>query len=494
MKLILFKILGRVSDLVDVQPAIALFLGGALLALFLTVLFGTRSTAGPDPKPSLLWTLYHRFSRLLWALVLVSFLAAALSLLRTYLHRTLADFQRSHGRVTSANYNAVQTIWGSEQTQGELTFEIFYDEEVVERIESEDLTKPAVLRRKIVRHNITSNPFVTARHEVTLRQNPRKKGSAYYDGYETACHFTWRLKNPADRELKSILTFPLPAAGAMYDALSATLNGRDVLSQMQLTNASLVLSRDLKPNETLDLDIAFTSRGMSYWYFQVNEPREIRDFTLTLNLPDLPKAKLNYPGGCMTPTRITPARDGSGCVLTYRLDHAISNKGMGVALPDLPQPGAMTTAVLSEVETGWLLNFAMLVLGLTLASARHAVLLSVLFGTATACVYGLLGDFSDLLFGFASAAVVIFIPAFLLLAVLLRRAVPGRIGKLLSGQLLLFGVLYPMVAGLDSGRQTLYFNLCAVVFLGLAAWQLIRSLTPGEASQAEATGALPQPG
>ena len=42
----------------------------------------------------------------------------------------------------------------------------------------------------------------------------------------------------------------------------------------------------------------------------------------------------------MTPTDIKSTADGLGSVLTYRLDHAISNKGMGIALPNLPQPGA----------------------------------------------------------------------------------------------------------------------------------------------------------
>src|SRR5205823_1459997 len=116
-----------------------------------------------------------------------------------YLHQTLAGFQRSHGRITEANYNAVQTIWGAEQQQGSLQMEMFYEEEVTERIESEDLTKPAVLRKKIVRHVITSNPFISERHEITLRQNPRKKGSALYGGYETACRSNWRLINPTDR-------------------------------------------------------------------------------------------------------------------------------------------------------------------------------------------------------------------------------------------------------------------------------------------------------
>jgi hypothetical protein len=485
MKPILFKLLGRASDIVDVQPVIALFLGGALLAVFLTTLFRYRPAPEPEAKAGLLWTLYRQFSRLLWALLLVALLVGALSLLRVYLHQTLANFQRSHGRVTEANYNAVQTIWGAVQDQGGLRLEIFYEEEITERIESEDLTKPAVLRKKIVRHNITSNPFVTERHEVTLRQNPRRKGSALYGGYETGCRFTWRLKNPTERELKSVLTFPLPAAGAMYDELSATLNGKDILPQMQLKDAALILARDLRPAEMLDFAIAFKSRGMSYWYFQVKEPREIRDFALALNLPDLPKSKLNYPEGCMTPTEIKPTKDNQGSVLTYRLDHAISNKGMGISLPSLPQPGATTSAVLAEVERGWLLIFGMLVLGLTLAGATHAVLLSVLFGAATACAYGLLGDFSDLLFGFAGTAALVFLPMFFILAWLLKRVAPLTAGKLLALQLLLFGILYPSLAGLDNERQALYFNLAAVVFLALAAWQLMRNSSGKESRQPE---------
>ena len=154
--------------------------------------------------------------------------------------------------------------------------DIFWEEEVTERIESEDLTKPAILRKKIVRHNITDNPFVSERHEVVLRQNPRKKGSAMYGGYETDCHFHWQLKNPANRDLNSIIRFPLPAATAMYDNLSAVLNGKDILPQMQLKEGALILTRELKADEPLDLEISFKSRGMSYWYLQVKEPREIR--------------------------------------------------------------------------------------------------------------------------------------------------------------------------------------------------------------------------
>jgi hypothetical protein len=466
--------MGRTGDFSDVQPLLAFFLCGALLAVFLAVIFQRRTKPGESAPPSLLWTLYAQSGRLLWALLLVSFLLGGLTYLRGYLRQIVGNFQRTHGRVTEANYNAVQTIWGAEQNQGELALALYWEEEVTERIESEDLTKPAVLRKKIVRHDITANPFLTARHEVTLRQNARKKGSAMYGGYETDCRFAWRLQNPSDRPLKADIAFPLPAEGAVYNDLYATLNGNDVLPQMQLKDGALNLARELKAGEVFDLSIGFKSRGMSCWYMQVKEAREIRDFTLTLNLPDLPKARLNNPEGCMAPTDVKPTPDGQGSVLTYRLDHAITTKGMGIALPTPPQPGATTNAVLGETERSWLLIFALLVLGLTIASVRNAVLISLLFGAATALGYGLLGDFSDVLFGFWGTAGLVLLPTFMGLAWLLRKLLPGLNGALMALQLLLYGIVLPCLAGLDGERQSLYQNICAAVFLAFIAWQLVR--------------------
>ena len=489
MKPIMLKLSGRAGDLADVEPLITLFLGAALLAVFLSAFVPSRSNTDPSGRPSLLWTLYRHFTHLARALMLVALLVATISVLRSYLRQAVSNFQRSHGRVTQANYDAVRTIWGAEQEQGELKIEIYTDAEVTERIESEDLTKPAVLRKKIVRHPVTDNPFVAARHEIVLKQNPRKKGSAYYGGYETDCRFSWKLNNPAGSPQKCNLTFPLPASRAMYDELSATLNGTDVLPQMQLRDATLMLARDLQPNEALDFKIAFKSRGVSFWYFQVREPREIRDFLLTLTLPDLPKARLNYPGGCMTPTDIQPTSSARGCVLAFRLDHAISNQGMGVALPSLPQPGELTNAVLGETERAWLLLFAMLALTLTLAQVRHAAVISILFGAATAFAYGLLGDFSDLLFGLLGTTVLMLIPLLLGLARLLTRVSNSTTIKALALEFLIVGILYPCAAGLDSGRQTLYLNLCAVGSLGFTAWLLASRLRNRSPEQTSANAA-----
>jgi hypothetical protein len=474
MKELVLRMAGRASDLADTQPLVALCLGAALFSVFLSLWL--RPAVVSEGKSSLLWTLYHQTARLLLALSVMLVLVQTLGVLRSYLRRSVAHFQQTHGRVTEANYNAVQTIWGAEQTQRELTLNVSYEEEVTERTEFEDPTKPAIIRKKTVRHNVVGNPFISARHDVTLTQNARRKGSALYGGYETTCRFSWKLKNPADRPTKGVLRFPLPARGAMYDELTATVNGEDVLPKVELSEAALTLMRDLAPREELTVTLSFKSRGMAQWYFQVAEQREIRDFTLTLNLPDLPRVKLNYPEGCMSPTEVKPTSDNRGSVLTYRLDHAISQKGMGVSLPTLPQPGATTNAVLGEAERGWTMITALLLLGMTLAKVRHAALLGVMFASALALGFGVLGDFSDLLFGFWGAALIVFLPLLVLLAWFVRRVVGDQTGTLLAALLLTFGLIYPMAAGLDAARQSLYLNICGGLFLAFTARQLADEL------------------
>jgi hypothetical protein len=480
MNAIISKLLNRANDLANVEPAIALFLAAALLAVFLTALFPNKVTVYADEKnPSLVWTLYRNVRRWLWAVLLVALLAGTISVISSYLRQTVDGFQRTHGRITEANYNAVQTIWGSEQVQGELNVDIHHDEETTERIESEDPTKPALIRKKTVQVSVTGNPFVSTQHEITLRQNPRRKGSALYGGYETDCSFSWKLRNPSDAPQKCVLTFPLPASDAMYDGLVATLDGKDVLPEMEIKDSGLVFEQDVQPNEMMDFHIAFKSRGLSYWYFQVREAREIRDFTLTLNLPDMTKAKLNYPDGCMTPTLITPTRDNQGTVLTYRFDHALTDKGMGISLPQLPQPGETTRAVLNETGDAWLFIFSVLILTFTLTGARHAALLAILFSTAAAFGYGLLADFSDLLFGFWGTAILVLLPMFVLLAILIMRSAP-QAGKWIACQFLVFSIAYPCSAGLDSAHESLYLNLCALEFLAFASWLLVKYLANGK--------------
>ena len=149
MNAIIAKLLNRAGGLADVEPVIALFLGAALLAIFLTALFQDQKLRRTRRQPgSPLDSLQKVHAPDLGG-------DARGAAHRNHLRPALVfaaggkRFSRTHGRITQANYNAVQTIWGSEQVQGELNVDIYHNEEVTERIESEDPSKPALLRKKI---------------------------------------------------------------------------------------------------------------------------------------------------------------------------------------------------------------------------------------------------------------------------------------------------------------------------------------------------------
>lgn len=459
----------RVNIALGSQPIFALALGAALLA----VLLSTVLRPDPNPTTSLAWTIWKSLGRLAWAATLVALLAAAAAGWINYLDRASSEFRHDHGRVTETNLGAVRTIWGPEQEQGELSVALRWEEEQIERLESEDPTKPTVTRKRKINHTVDENPFVRARHTVTLRQSPRKKGPAIYAGYTTECRFSWRLRNPATNDVTATLRFPLPASSAMYDDLAVRLNSTNVLDRLRVRNNALEFEQPLKTGEEFDCDVSFKSRGLQHWYFQVRDPREIRDMELTLALPDTARKSLNYPEGCMTPTEITDTPDHKGVTLAFRLDRALSNKGMGIQLPQPKQPGELTGAVLGEVRKGWVLLFAALLLGLTLAGNRHAALLTVFVTSGAALAAGLLANFSDTPLGFWGTLAVIVVPVYIALLFALRRT---EAGSLLIAETIVFGLLYPGLAGLDDTRQLLYLNVATAMFVAAAAWQLIRRL------------------
>ena len=127
---------------------------------------------------------------------------------------------------------------------------------------------------------------------------------------------------------------------------------------------------------------------------------------------------------------------------------------------------------LNEVDRGWMLSFAVLLLTFTLFNIPFPALVTILFAGGTALACGLMSTVSDLTLGFWGAAAIIFLPLFGLFALLLTRLLPGVIGKLLAAQLVLYGAIYPVVAGLDSDRQPLYLNICALALLAFTAGQL----------------------
>ncbi len=465
-------IVDAANELLSREPFLALALGAALVAVFVVNLT-RREPARDDASSGIALVAWHGLMRLLWAAFLVLVLAGALRAMQVGLGQVESAFRHRYGRVTEVNLAAVRTIWGEEQAQGELTLSLGYDVEDTQRLESEDPTRPAMIRKITRREEIKTNPFIAAQHTVTIQRSDRTKGSAIYPGYTTDCRFTYELRNPDSHDAEATLRFPLPSSSSPIDGLVVKLNGQDALDRVRLSGNAILLDFPAKAGEAFSFEVAFTSRGMYSWYFQVREQRELRKFNLALTLPDLPIEDWNNPEGCMTPTTLKATADGKGSLALYTLDHAIVGKGMGIGLPRPVQPGAVEARVLREMQKGWGWLFAAAMLALTLGGARMAPVLAVIFAAAVAIGYGLLGSLYETPLGFWLSAVIVLLPIFAGLCWASRKALPGGAGTSLGTLMFIFAGLAPFIAAADDDRKLLYWSLCAVLFLVMAArWTL----------------------
>lgn len=132
----------------------------------------------------------------------------------------------------------------------------------------------------------------------------------------------------------------------LYDDLRVNENDVDISRDVQVEYDRLVWTRTMAPGESMRVSISYRTRGVEHFYYQVPNPRELRDFSFEMRVDGLTLSQVNYPEGCLTPHRLEST--DSGVLLEWELDRAVTTAGLGIALPKPAQPGAKVSQVLSR--------------------------------------------------------------------------------------------------------------------------------------------------
>lgn len=334
-----------------------------------------------------------------WAALAVSSIAAVLKVLiglavlaALCLHLSFesTEFARKRGGLSSRNYSAVTTIWGRPHLQRELSVKLvyqttrYYDKDGLELDPNklQATTQPVGYRKQVVEHTIPGNPVVEADHQFLIQPNYRRKGGAWYPGFETDAHFTYRVENFADREATAHFHFPMPADQGLVDGIQVILNGRPVAQKVLINDSGITWRMPVKPSTRHELAIRYHSRGLDHLRFDPGAGRELAKYRLRMILKGVAKDEINYPVGCMTPTeKIAEQRDGdvASTTLDWNLDRAVTRLGMGVIIPRKKQPGYYVARVLAAAPWGLVLLLATVVVSyLAAGRAPHWVPLAVL--------------------------------------------------------------------------------------------------------------------
>ncbi|MFQ6133359.1 MAG: hypothetical protein ACE5R4_15055 [Armatimonadota bacterium] len=438
MKQLLDLLISRAHNWATAAPWIA-----ALMALGAAVVFWAAfSRRRPGQAAEGLWPWLRA--------VLESSVAAGLFMailwgVRLELNYVERAFRRQHGRVTEVNLQSVRSIWGRPHVQHDLQVTHTVVDTVQEELPRPYPDAPRRFVTKQVTRHIEQNSILKTRGTVTIRMNYRRKGSAYYTCFEDDCDFLYEVRNLAERETTADFRFPMSSGQNLFLDFQVLVDGEDYSEHLSFRGNDVYWSMPMPPGRQVTVEVSYKSRGMETWYYQIPEAREVRDFELVMHLPDVPRERLNYPEGCLTPTEIKDRAEGEGSVLTWSLDHAITTRGMGVALPDAPQPGNQVARVLQYAWRGGMLLLVGLVVSVLGAGLRLGLLRLAIVGGACCAQFMLLAALSDFRPGFVGAFAIGAVIA-LALSLAALRWPAGAWGAGPVSLVCFFVIVYPLLA------------------------------------------------
>ncbi len=349
----------------------------ALVVLVLAVLLGSLvrwlRRRGQDRPESWAALLTDSIGGVLKVLIGLAVLAG----LCLHLSFQSAEFARLRGGRSQRNYNAVTTIWGRPHRQRDLAVRLayetthFYDRHGME-LDPEKLqaaTQPVGYRRQVVEHTVGGNPVTSAEHEFLIDTNYRRKGGAWYPGFETVATFAYTVENFAGRVVTAHFSFPLPAEQGLVDDISVALDGKPLKPKLRVTRSSLQWEMPMEIGARHAVTVRYHSRGLDHLRFEPGGGERMGTYRIRMVCRGIPRERINYPVGCMTPTEKiveTAGKDPAGrpvpaTTLAWDLDRAVTRLGMGVIIPDRRQAGYDVARLLAKAPRGLVLLLAMVV-------------------------------------------------------------------------------------------------------------------------------------
>ena len=454
-------LIDRVFMWMSIEPVIGLLMIVASLVLFV----GAYRSRG-EPGSTFKWV-----RQLVEAGAVALLLLGLLWAFRSILNDNAATFSYNHGRVSEVNYASLMTIWGSPHVQRELEVTHSITVEEKEEIPRPDPADPPLYKTIKVERTIEQNSILSSVGEAVITLNRRRKGSAYYNGFEVNFTMTYEVVNDSPHTTDAAFMFPLSGDQVVYDNLVVTEDGRDIGRDLRIDWSAIRWDRKMKPGEKHTIVVRYASRGVEHFYYQIPYPRKVDGFAFRIVAPNVPGKDVNYPEGCLTPDGVTPTADGAGTVLEWKLEDAVTTAGMGLALPKPEQPGAAVGHVLGTSPYALMLLvvaicLTLLVRGFTINFVELALL------SAVYCVLFLvMASVSDYYMGF-TGSLVLGAAATVSMAWLLFRKRDSAVRWPIMGLVVFFTVLYPLSALLPEHRDA----VDGMVAVGLIVYLFFLSL------------------
>lgn len=275
----------------------------------------------------------------------------------------------------------------------------------------------SVLRRLLPMTPTAQNVVVDA----TMRY--RKRGLAYFSGFDFVFDGDYQLTNPTDGPIDVVFVFPFHAerTRTLLSDLAFRVNG-ELARGLHEDDEKIVWTGRLDVGESVDVAIDFRGRGLDFFQYELDPALGVAALDFTLNVTG--GTNYDYPFGVVPATHHQTRDDG--LTLRWKYDSTASGFGVGLVLPSERSYDPLIATMLRRSLVVFLAYFVGLVALVAHFGRERLTLLQAYVLAAVYALFFVLLAYGGAFFGFWAG--------FVLAAGIAGALVPYYLGRILGAR------------------------------------------------------------
>jgi inner membrane protein involved in colicin E2 resistance len=260
------------------------------------------------------------------------------------------------GAQESRLASQVAELWGAPQVQTAPALTFRWKEK--RSVEKTNVVKDEVTTTtEIVEDDkICVVSLASTRVAADLRLDERRKGLLWYPLYGVDFDGRWTYVHSEPVSGTLDVTFRFPDPNGLYDDFHLVVGDTDWSRSVQPQNGVVSVAIDVKPGETVSIQVAYRSRGLESWRYSPGaEVARLSDFQLLMQTDF---RAIDFPPLTMAPSEKLETPDG--WQLTWRFEQVITGFQIGMLMPSRIQPGELASALAFSAPISLLFFFLFL--------------------------------------------------------------------------------------------------------------------------------------
>ncbi len=194
--------------------------------------------------------------------------------------------------------------------------------------------------------------------DIKLDFEPKKKGLSWSRTYNADFAATYTIPNPTPIEQTVYVAFPLPSENSSFNNFIFQLG--DQQTQQQTPRGGVIEeATTIAPGASVQLHIAYQSRGTDRWAYQLGDIDRVSNFKLTMKTSF---AEIDFPDGASSPTNRKYDQANGTWNLQWNYPDVINPQEIGMDMPKVLNPGPIAARMSFFAPVSLLFFFAVLLI------------------------------------------------------------------------------------------------------------------------------------